>query len=62
VKIALFVLAAILVILGLLWALQGLNVLAGSAMSGHQRWTLIGGVVAVVGIIVAIVAARKKSK
>ena len=40
----------VLVLIGLLWALQGVGVLGGSTMSGHSQWLLIGVVAAVVGI------------
>jgi hypothetical protein len=39
-----------LVLIGLLWALQGVGVLGGSTMSGHSQWLLIGAVAAVVGL------------
>jgi hypothetical protein len=39
----------ILVLLGLLWIAQGINVLPGSAMSGQAVWAVIGVVVALVG-------------
>lgn len=40
----------VLVLIGLLWALQGVGVLGGSTMSGHAQWLLIGAVAAVVGL------------
>ena len=39
-----------LVLIGLLWALQGVGVLGGSSMSGHSQWLLIGAAAAVIGI------------
>lgn len=39
----------LLVALGLLWILQGLNVLQGSIMSGLTMWLVIGIIVALVG-------------
>ena len=41
---------ALLLLVGLLWALQGLNVLGGSSMSGHSQWLVIGALVAFVGL------------
>ena len=38
------------VLVGAVWTLQGLNVLKGSAMSGGTMWTIIGIIVAVVGL------------
>jgi hypothetical protein len=40
----------VLVLLGVLWSLQGLNVLPGSVMSGQSMWLVIGVVVALVGV------------
>ena len=40
----------ILVLVGLVWTLQGLNVLGGSAMSGSSLWATIGPIVLVIGI------------
>ncbi len=41
---------AILMLVGLVWALQGLNVLGGSGMSGHSLWLFVGAVVAAAGV------------
>ena len=40
---------AILVLLGLVWIGQGLNLIGGSVMSGQAMWVVIGIVVALVG-------------
>ena len=40
----------ILIAVGLVWTLQGLNVLGGSAMSGSTLWAVVGPIVAVAGI------------
>ena len=39
----------VLVLLGLVWIGQGLNVLPGSFMSGQAMWAIIGLLVAAVG-------------
>ncbi|THG34568.1 hypothetical protein E6C70_09995 [Glaciibacter flavus] len=46
----------ILSLVGLVWTLQGLNVLRGSAMSGSPLWGTIGPVVLVVGLVLVAVA------
>jgi len=61
-KITLFIVGGVLILFGLVWALQGFGILPGSAMSGHRRWVLIGGVVAVVGVVLEVLAARMKKK
>jgi hypothetical protein len=40
----------VLLLLGVVWALQGAGVLGGSGMSGQSQWLLIGAVVAVIGL------------
>jgi len=44
------VMAATLLIVGVVWILQGLDVLGGSGMSGHIEWTVIGTILVVVAI------------
>jgi len=59
-KITLFIVGGVLILLGMVWVLQGFGILPGSVMSGHRRWVLIGGVVAVAGVVLEILAARMK--
>ncbi|MGZ3306669.1 MAG: hypothetical protein ACXU8U_12485 [Asticcacaulis sp.] len=49
VRIAMSVIAALAVILGVIWILQGLNILPGSFMTGHMEWTWRGAIMVVVG-------------
>jgi hypothetical protein len=42
--------SGILLLVGLVWALQGLDVFGGSAMSGHSQWLIIGAVMAIFGL------------
>jgi hypothetical protein len=44
--------AAVLLIVGVLWIGQGTGTVAGSAMSGQSRWGLVGGVLVVVGLVI----------
>lgn len=53
----------ILVVVGLVWTLQGLGVLGGSVMSGSSLWAIIGPIVVLVGLVligIAIAAARRR--
>ena len=59
-RIAGLVVGVVLALLGLLWILQGSNVIGGSMMSGQSQWLYIGIVVLIVGIVVAVVAQRRK--
>jgi hypothetical protein len=49
-KIGLNVLGVLLVLIGGVWTLQGLNILLGSFMSGQTQWLVIGAIVLVVGL------------
>ena len=46
-------LGAFLVLIGVVWFLQGIDVLGGSVMSGVTLWAVVGPVVAVVGLALA---------
>jgi hypothetical protein len=48
----------VLVLLGLLWTLQGLDVITGSSMSGTTTWSIIGPIVLLVGSLVMAVGIR----
>ena len=48
----------VLVLLGLLWTLQGTDVIKGSAMSGTATWSIIGPIVLLVGGLVVAVGIR----
>ena len=44
----------VLVLMGLIWTLQGMDVLKGSSvMSGKPLWAVIGPIVAIIGVLVA---------
>ena len=53
------VLGVLLVLVGGLWMLQGLDVLGGSAMSGKTLWAVVGPIVALVGLGLAVFGARQ---
>ena len=51
-------LALVLGTIGVVWILQGLDVLGGYGMSGHIEWTVIGAILLAVAI--ALVAGARK--
>lgn len=59
-KIALGVIGGILMILGFIWFLQGINVLPGSFMTGQTQWAIYGIISFVVGISLLLIAIRRK--
>lgn len=48
------VLGGVLVAVGVLWTLQGLDVVSGSPMSGVGLWAVIGPFVALAGVGLAL--------
>jgi hypothetical protein len=48
----------LLVALGIVWMLQGLDVIKGSGMSGTRFWALVGPVVAVIGLAMVVAGIR----
>ena len=55
----LIVVGLLLVAMGLVWMLQGLGVIGGSAMSGQTLWAIVGPVVAVAGVALVVRGARR---
>jgi hypothetical protein len=53
------VLAAGMLVVGLIWTLQGLGYWEGSAMTGQDIWAVIGPAVAGLGVALLIVATRR---
>jgi hypothetical protein len=58
-KFAPNMLGAVLVFMGCIWFLQGVNVLPGSFMTGQIRWAVYGGIAAAVGIALLVGANRR---
>ena len=50
----------LLMLAGVIFALQGTGVIGGSAMSGVTIWAVAGPVIAVVGLGVAVVGLRRR--
>ena len=61
-KWVLNIVAVLLILMGLVWILQGLNILLGSFMSGNLLWTGIGLVLDVIGLVMLYLANRRKPK
>jgi uncharacterized membrane protein HdeD (DUF308 family) len=55
-------LGILLVLMGLIWTMQGLGYLKGSAMTGVTLWAIIGPVVALAGVILAARALRARKE
>jgi hypothetical protein len=59
-RIALNVIAVLLLVMGTTWFLQGINVLPGSFMTGQIQWAVYGGMAAALGVILLIAANRRR--
>ena len=60
-RIVLMVMGCVLILMGVVWTLQGLDVLGGSAMSGQTLWAVLGPVVVVVGAVLLFRGRRMQS-
>jgi len=61
-KWVLNIIGVLLFLVGLVWILQGLNVLPGSFMSGKLLYTALGLVLDVVGVVMLVLTNRRRSK
>ena len=52
--------ATLMFVTGLIWTLQGLDVLKGSPMSGESAWATLGPIVAGLGVALGIVTLQRK--
>ncbi len=59
-RIVLNIVGVLLVLIGSVWVLQGINVLPGSFMSGQVRWAVRGGILVFAGIAGLLWANRKR--
>ena len=54
------VLGAFAALAGVLWTLQGLNIVGGSFMSGVTTWAIVGPIVFVVGTLMFLFGIRRR--
>lgn len=57
-KIAITIVGAVLALIGIVWILQGLNVLPGSFMTGQIQWAAYGAIALVIGCVMLYVGRR----
>jgi hypothetical protein len=50
----------VLVLLGGLWFLQGVGILAGSVMTGQTFWAVVGALLLIVGIALCVLGVRRR--
>ena len=59
-KIVLNVVGVLMVLMGGIWFLQGINILPGSFMTGQIKWAVYGACLAVGGVLVLMRANRRQ--
>jgi hypothetical protein len=45
---------------GVLWTLQGLNIVSGSGMSGQRAFVVIGPILALIGLALVVIGLRRR--
>ncbi len=55
-------LGVVLLLVGALWTLQGLGYVGGSVMSGVTFWAVVGPLVALLGLLLAVVGGRGRRR
>jgi hypothetical protein len=58
----LLIVGALIALIGLLFTLQGVGIVKGSAMTGTTLWTVLGPVIIVVGLVVAAIGLRRRTR
>lgn len=58
-KVVLYIVGILLILVGVVWILQGFNILLGSMMSGHILYAILGLVVGLIGIALLVYANRR---
>lgn len=56
--IALNIVGVLLVLIGAVWFLQGINVLPGSFMTGQLQWAVYGAIAVLAGVALLVAARR----
>jgi hypothetical protein len=61
-RIFLNILAVLIILVGIVWFLQGINIIGGSVMTGQSQWAIYGGIAVVAGLgLLAFANLRKTS-
>jgi hypothetical protein len=59
-RILRYVAGGLCLLTGIVWFLQGINVLPGSFMTGQTKWAVYGGILIVVGLAILILGNRRR--
>jgi hypothetical protein len=55
-RLILNIIGAILILMGGVWILQGINILPGSFMTGQIQWAVYGGIALIIGVVLLVYA------
>ena len=58
-RTSLLAIGAVLVLFGVVFFLQGIDVLGGSGMSGKTLWAILGPLIALAGVALLVAARRR---
>lgn len=58
-KIVSNIVAVLCVLIGIVWFLQGVNVLPSSVMTGQTQWATYGALAVVLGVVLLLVTNRR---
>jgi hypothetical protein len=56
------VVGVLLALAGLVWTLQGFDVISGSSMSGTTTWSIIGPIVLIAGLVLTSAGLRGQKR
>lgn len=59
-RVAIGIVGVVVTLFGVLWALQGFGVVGGSPMSNTTTWSIIGPIVALIGVVLVVGAFRRR--
>ncbi len=59
-RIASSIIGVVMVLMGSVWFLQGINVLPGSFMTGQRQWAIYGGIAVIAGVGLLVWASRHR--
>lgn len=57
-RMPMMIAGVVLVLIGGVWILQGINVLPGSFMTGQTKWAVYGAIAAVIGVALIVLSRR----
>ena len=60
-RTALLIIGIFAILVGIVWILQGLNILGGSFMSGHPAYAILGAVTGVIGLALVAFGIRRRA-